>query len=409
MKITSLVPFILTTGLLHAASYDTLPQGINTFVFKQVITNTIESKYDANKSDKTLLINEKFTTSTLSGFSDAIGSYFQELKNISPESFNSFSLGEFEAKATANVNVQGLGFGRGITNHLTVYGSLPIYHLKSNVNFYQKTPSNINEIKNNLINSNPTTAIGTFVKQLTLQLPDSNESLLQSVLVNYYHYKPLGLWEKDALGDIELGAIYRLTDLNEAGISVTTGLVLPTGTKDDPNSLQDISSGDGQFDLFAESNIGISYLEQKLKFDITGRFTYQLGSNKELRLYTNSDTPLSDVSGNIYEKLGNKLDGTAAITFSPYNWLNFTNAYLISQTGKTDYNISNDVIKKALETGTETKSEWLKVSVGLSTVELYKRKKFEIPFEVNLSAQQLINAKNSASYNRYDLDFKFYF
>lgn len=409
MKKLTALPILLFSMVSHAASYDTLPVGINTFVFKQVMTNKIESKYDANNSNKTLLINENFTTSKLSGISDAINTYFEELKKLSPSAYESFSYGTFEARAWAQVNAQGIGFGRGITDHLTVYGSLPFYHLKSTVNFYQKSGSNLSQIKSSVITTTPNTALGTFIKQLTLQLPDSNESLLQSVIVNYYHYKPLGTWEKDAIGDAEIGAIYRLTDNPDYGTAITLGTVLPTGSPDDPNNIQDISSGDGQADVFIESNSGINFLDGKLKFDLTGRFTYQIAANKEVRLYDDPDVPLSDKTGILSEKLGNKLDLTIASTYSPNIYLNFVGGLIFSETGKSNYSIEDQKIKNALESGTNTTAKWAKVGLNINTIEMYKRKIFEIPFEVGLSAQKLLNAQNTANYTRFDLDLKFYF
>jgi len=254
MKKCTVCLFLAFPLVAIAAGYDTLPAGVNTAVFKQVFTDKIESKYDASNTDTSISINQEFTTSNLSSISDSIKSYFDELKNLSPDAYNAFSLGEFKAEATAQAQAQGIGLGHGITDHLTIYGSLPVYHLKTDVTFSQSKSSSLNQVKNAIINTTPTTAIGTFIKELTLQLPETNEELLQSVIVNHYGYKPLGTWEKDSLGDAEVGFIYRLTDFKEAGQSISGGIVLPTGSPDDPDNLQDVATGDGQADLFVESN-----------------------------------------------------------------------------------------------------------------------------------------------------------
>lgn len=409
MKFSTFILLFLILKNTPATVYDTLPQGVNTLVFKNVQTSKINSKFNDSKSEEALELNETFSPSSLSDINDVIKSYFDELKKISPEAFNAFSLGEFEANGEAEVSAQGLGLGHGITNHLTIYASVPIYHLKSEVSFHQKGPSNLNQIKNTLLNSNPTSAIGTFVKQLTLQLPETNEELLQSVLVNYYNYKPLGTWEKTALGDAELGAIYRLTDFRDMGSAFTVGATLPTGTPDDSDSLQDISTGDGQFDAFVESSNGISFLNNSVQLGVVLRYTYQFESMKKVRLYEDPEIPLSKDSATVKTKLGNKFDSTIALSYLPTNYLNFGLSYLESKIQKTNYNLENQKVKNALEFGTESSAKWAKASVGFTTIELYKKKKMELPFEVILSTQKLLNAKNSASYERYDLDFKFYF
>jgi len=404
-----LVLFTMLSQTAFAASYDTLPKGVNTIVFKQVTTTNIESKYDANKSNEQLMLSETFSTSNLSEISEVIQSYFNELKKLSPDAYNAFSLGEFEGKAQASATAQGVGVGYGITDRFTVYGSIPFYHIKTNVNFYQKSPGNLNAIKNTVNNSAPTDAIGTFVKQLTLQLPDTNEELLQSVLVNYYHYKPLGTWEKDALGDAEIGAIYRLTNLPDMGSAISFGAVLPTGSVDDPDSLQDVSTGDGQTDVFVESMNGIGFFNNQLQFDLKAKYTYQFAHDKKMRLYTDPDVPLGTDSALLREKLGDKIDTVTSITINPNNWLSISAAYLYNKTFKADYNIADASTKNALEHGTDSVSEWAKISLGFSTVELYKKKQFEVPFEVVLSGQKLINAQNAADYSRIDLDLKLYY
>lgn len=400
---------ILSANYALAASYDTLPKGVDMFVVKHVVTSKIESKYDGNHADNSLALKENFTSSKLESISGAVKSYFNELKAISPDAYNQFSLGEFRAEAYAQATAQGLGLAHGITDHLTVYGSLPIYHIKTTVTFKQSQKSNLAAVQNILANAKTDSAISTFVRQLTLQLPETNEQLLQSLIVNYYGYKALGTWEKDALGDAELGAIYRLTDFSDRGLAVAIGTVLPTGDADDPDSLQDVPTGDGQYDAFVESMAGISFFDKTLQFDLKTRFTYQFASKKIMRKLDDPNVPLSSEKETMSEKLGNKIDSSFTVTVNPNSWLNFNSALIYSETGATSYGASDPRVKATLEKDTIANNYWGKVGVGVSTVEMYKAKKMDIPCEVNLSAQRLLNAKNSANYDRFDLDFRLYF
>ena len=111
----------------------------------------------------------------------------------------------------------------------------------------------------------------------------------------------------------------------------------------------------------------------------------------------------------INEKLGNKFDSTVTLTINPTSWLNFNSALIYSETGATTYGASDPRVKAVLEQDTSSNNYWGKVGVGFSSVDLYKAKKMDIPFEVNLSAQRLLNAKNSYNYDRFDLDFRLFF
>lgn len=228
--------------------------------------------------------------------------------------------------------------------------------------------------------------------------------------MNYYKYKPIGKWEKDALGDAEIGFIYRLTDYSDRGMSISAGAVLPTGEADDPDSLQDVSTGDGQYDAFVEAAAGISFLDNTLQFDIKGRYTYQFASEKEVRWIDDVDMPLSSQKKTVNQKLGNKIDTTLTLTYNPTYWMNLNSSLILGQTEVTTYtNVADPKVRRALEEDTGSESRWVRVGIGFSTIEAYKRKQFELPFDVGVSAQRLLNAKNTASYDRIDLDLKLYF
>jgi hypothetical protein len=394
----------------YGAGYDTLPKGVNTFVFKQVVTSEIKTQFNENNQEETLNLKDEFTSSRLQDISTVIRSYFDELKTLSADAYDNFSLGEFEADVTANVTAQGFGYGFGITDRLTVYGSLPVYHIKTNIDFNQTKPSNLAAVQATIRNAPTPTALGKFVRDLTLQLPPTNQELLQSLVVNFYGYKPIGRWEKDALGDAEIGLIYRLTDYSDKGVAISAGAVLPTGDEDDPDSLQDVSTGDGQYDAFIESMAGISFFDNILQIDIKGRYTHQFAANKEVRWIEDSELPLARTKRSVNQKLGNKIDTAFTLTVVPTIWMNLSGALIMSSTSKTTYyDITDKNVRNALEKNTDSSSRWARVGLGFSTVEAYKRKKFDLPLDIGISAQKLINAKNSPSYERYDVDFKLYF
>jgi hypothetical protein len=405
---------ILALGLpisnSHSAGYDTLPKGVNTFVFKQVVTSEIKNHFNENKREETLNLKDEFTSSRLQDISTIIRSYFDELKTLSAEAYDNFSLGEFEADVTANVTAQGFGYGHGITERLSIYSSIPVYHIKTSIDFNQTKPSNLAAVQATIRNAPTPTALAKFVRDLTLQLPQTNQELLQSLVVNFYGYRPIGRWEKDALGDAEIGLIYRLTDYSDKGVAVSTGAVLPTGDEDDPDSLQDVSTGDGQYDAFIAAMAGISFFDNMLQIDIKGRYTHQFASNKEVRWIEDSELPLARTKRSVNQKLGNKIDSTLALTIVPTIWMNLSGALILSSTSKTTYyDITDKNVRNALEKNTDSSSRWARVGLGFSTVEAYKRKKFDLPLDIGISAQKLINAKNSPSYERYDVDFKLYF
>jgi hypothetical protein len=400
---------LLGTGNIFAAVYDTLPAGINTLVAKQINTTKIESRYGADKQSSSLSISQEFKATTLQNISEAINNYFKELQSLSPDAYDQFSLGEFKANGWAEISAQGFGIGHGITDRLTILASVPIYHLKTQVDFTQSKKSNLSAIKSKVGNLPTASASTNFVRELTMQLPETNEQLLQSLIVNYYGYKPLGHFERDAMGDIEVGMIYRLTDFNDKGLALAFGTVLPTGKIDDPDSLQDIPTGDGQTDAYIESLSGFSFFNNTLQFDFKFRYTYQFDSQKNLRMISSSELPLSQEKRLVTEKLGNKMDSTFTLTINPTYWFNINSSLIINQTEATRFNVTESNIKAAMESKTDSLNKWGRIGIGFSGIELYKRKKLDIPFDINLSYQRIVTAKNTPAFERADASIHLYF
>lgn len=407
---TALSIVLMTVNTVMGASYDTLPKGVSTVVFKQVMANNIESKFNDRGEKESINLKEEFSSSRLEELSSIIKGYFDELKSLSPNGYNNFSLGEYSTEIKADLTAQGLGYGRGITDRLTVYGSLPFYHIKTDVRIIQSKKSTISDVQNDVQYRPTNSVLSKFVQDLTMQLPNSSAELLQSFVVNYYGYKPIGKWEKSALGDAEIGFIYRLTDFDNMGASLSSGLVLPTGDADDPDSLQDVATGDGQYDTFLEVAAGMDVYQKLIQVDLKSRYTYQFASDKVVRTYDDADMPLSKVKSKVNEKLGNKFDTTLTVTYNYNDWLNFHTAYILNTTSKASYSNLNDLkIKDALEAYSTNEANWVKIGANFSTVNLYRQNKFFMPFEVGVSVQRLLDAKNLNGYDRIDFDFRMYF
>src|SRR5690606_15933649 len=90
--------------------------------------------------------------------------------------------------------------------------------------------------------------IDSTLANITGAIPGATGSLMQSVVVNTFKYDEVGSWQGSGYGDLEMGAMYRLVDKGTWGMAVTSGFVAPTGRQDDPDILQDIGFGDGQWD-----------------------------------------------------------------------------------------------------------------------------------------------------------------
>src|SRR5690606_30461928 len=265
----------------HAAYYSTLPEGVRVAVFRQVMTSTIDQEFNRNSKPIGFDVDVNLSADALRSSSSISEYIFGELQNISEYAYDTFTFGTYKIDGQAEVNVQGFGFGYGINDRVTAYVSMPIYNARVEMKM-DRTSSDTQKEVLQILNS---TSSGnqfqtTFQEFLAGQNLGVTEGLIQSVVTNLYGYKPLGTWNARGLGDIDLAAISRLTDWQDAGLALTYGVTLPTGRIDDPDLLQDFAFGDGQTDVFAEFGGGQSFLKGQLDLESSLRYTSQVGSTK---------------------------------------------------------------------------------------------------------------------------------
>jgi len=391
-----------------AAYYDTLPKGVRMAVLKQVRTGTIDSAFDRQQQEQSNFFRVNLDAGSLENYNELTQSIFEQVRSISEEAYNEFSLGEYEAQGSANVQVNGAGLAYGLSNRLTLYGTFPWYKAQVNLQIERTKMSNNQKVVESL-NATGNGTEAQILKDLAAQIPDINGGVVQSVVTNGFNYKPLGNWQAQGMGDMEIGAIYRLTDWAYSGLAVSAGVVLPTGRQDDPDILQDFAFGDGQTDVFAEFGGGFTIPNTRWSFDSFARFTYQFSHNRVMRVPESRESPYSAESMIFEEKLGNMLDLTTSATFQFKRWFGVSGAFLHRSIGLAEYRSPNEFANEIRALETNRTEQVVRAGINFSTVPLYQSGDFFLPFAANISAQQIVSGTNTPKYSRFDVEFRFYF
>lgn len=392
-----------------AGYYSTLPKGVRAFEFRHIFTSDIGSLYNNKGVKEDIYFKENLNAEILSSVNTATKVYFEELKALSPEAHDEFSFGEYQAEGSANVDVQVVGGGVGITDRLTAYFGFPIFDAEVNLDIRRTKGNNHARVANILERDAGDSDTGRILSQLTGQLPDATGELLQGVMVNMYGYKPVGSWNAQGMGDTELGLMYRLAEWDYSGLMVVGGLNLPTGREDDPDIIQDIAFGDGQTDIFGEFGGGFVVPKYYFGLDSFFRYTYQLPTKKNLRIPDTPGIPIGRTKGDFVEKLGNKFDFNIQGSFFPNDWLTVFGGYIYSHQGQSKYQSNNQYANEALALDTMIETHTLLGGMEFSTVNLFKRGKFWAPLSIAPSIQRIVKGVNSPSYTRYNLKFRLFF
>ncbi len=191
-------------------------------------------------------------------------------------------------------------------------------------------------------------------------------------------------------------------------MSATGGVVAPTGRQDDPDLLQDIAFGDGQWDLFAEAAIGYSYSDE-LRFGTTLRYTYQAPTEKTLRVPTNRDYTLSDQKGTFDVKFGDRIDNTWVTTYSFNDWVSVSPAYEVFYQMPSRYESSYGVANDYLAYNSDRMGHTGRITTSLSTIAPYLKKQFALPGQLNFIVQQTLAGQNVPKVGRFEVELRVLF
>jgi len=402
LVISTLIFFMISSS--YAQVHKTLPKGVRLFAYRNVKTSPIDAEYNQSQALNPLSYDVSASAKTLSGLSTAVSNAFNEIRSESQEAYDKLTFGDFNLSAQAQVQVHGFGGGFGITDRLTVYGILPFYDARVNMQYRQTRASNAQQVSDEFNNGDINGAISNILNII----PSVSGNLIQSIVVNTLGYKPIGNWHGRGYGDFELGAMYLLHDSTHWGLATTNGIMAPTGRQSDPDLLQDIAFGDGQWDIFTE--LAIAYMpSRKWMFGTTWRYTYQAPSEKTLRIPFDEDIPLGDTKGRFDVKFGDRIDATISGTHIINDWLSVSPLYEFAYQMPSKYESRYSDANRYLAANSDRVAHNLRLSGSFSTVTPYTKKKFILPAAITMNVQQTVAGKNVPKMTRYEIEFRMYF
>jgi hypothetical protein len=200
----------------------------------------------------------------------------------------------------------------------------------------------------------------------------------------------------------------KVVDKGVWGVMLYPGLILPTGREDDPNILQDVGFGDGQFDFFTEVATGY-VVNDYFNLGTTLRYTYQAATTKELRIPSSRDFTLSSEKGDFNVKYGDKINWMLNSTFAFNDWLSFTPVYRFLYQLPSEFNSQYGMADKYLSYNTDKIEHQVQLTTTISTIQPFLKKKFMLPAQINMNLVQTVAGKNVPKVGRFELEFRMLF
>ena len=403
MKLSLSFLFFLATTALHAQAWKVVPQGVRIVGYRNVTTSAIKSNFNQSGEESTLGASFRVDGAALNkmmNYAIIPGETMDET------AYNNLLIGAYAVDAKAHLNVHGTGFGYGITDKVMFYGEIAHYTAKVKANIKRTAGNSYDETADLLLKAGGT--INTFLAENIRNMIDANENTIQSVITNQYKYKPVGDWHGSGYGDMETGFMINAIDRGTWGLLVYPGAVLPTGRQDDPDILQDIGFGDGQFDLFAE--IATGYVaSDNLSFGTTLRYTYQAPTSKTLRVPEERDFQLSSTKADFDVKYGDKINWMLNTTISLNDWISFTPVYRVLYQMPSRYSSKFSAANDYLAYNSDKIEHQGQLTTTLSSITPFLNKEFLLPAQVNVNLVRTLGGKNVPNVSRFEVEFRMLF
>jgi hypothetical protein len=385
-------------------AWKTLPKGVRILGYRNVTTSKVKENFDQFRSQSSLGTQFRIDAATLN---DIANNIIIPGQDINADAYNNFLVGEYKVDASAQFNVQGFGFGYGINDNVMFFAQATYYDARVKSNIKRTKTNTYGQTSDILHNGNGGLSDDTLADNLK-NLPDVNEGVIQSAITNHYGYKPIGDWYGKGYGDMETGLMAKVIDKGIWGVMLYPGVVLPTGTEDDPDILQDVGFGDGQFDVFGELATGY-IVTDKLSFGSTLRYTYQAPTTKKLRIPESRDFSLSPNSGNFDVKYGDRLNWMLSSTIAINDWISFTPVYRFMYQMQSEYESKYTDANDYLGYNSDKQEHQVQLTSTVSSIQPFLKKQFVLPAQINVNLVKTVTGKNVPNVSRFEVELRMLF
>lgn len=398
------------------SQYELMPEGIG--VYGMAYRGYSEQTQKYNNSGNLESLAAPFNK-TLSGknlldgaMGDDLKQLAEELKKFDGEStrkdslLNTINLGSLHGDVKGKINAKYLGLGYGLTKNISIFTGIPWVSASVDARLYFDGENNSQLIKQRLGNLAFKVLTDGLDKASHLSANMVNDSLKEM------GYQSINHWENTGLGDILIGSVIgRETPFHKyfkSLQSITTTLSIPTGYVDSPDILTDISIGNGYYLLTNRFSQRVIYKE-KYWLGLEGTFGLSFNTKLSKRVPVKSET-LVDQSRKITCNYipGNDIDfglsGGRVFSFLKLaSKIGYKSHFKDKYTGSLKGNYDK------LSENSDMSQLYTEPSILIDTTQLYKNKKFPIPFFLQLSGHFPLSAKNSIDEKYFELSIRSFF
>ena len=383
---------------------DVLPKGVRNLDVRAV-SSDLDQKTDGQGNSQPLAepLAKDLTFTQVAKEEEQLRA--QELRAfLRSNNFNeSDAVGQFTADLKGHVSVVAPIASYGLTDKLTFAVAVPVYAASTSLRVGFKPNATAQAFIAALARPENNQVASAY--EAADKLNHAVERLNTKLVTD--GYRQLNDWQARGLGDATLAAKYRFYAAGPIAVATTAGFVAPTGRTDDPDVLNDIAFGDGQWDTFDEMAVD-ERLGGDFRLDQFGKYTVQLPGRRQVRAVT-ADEPIDVGYASTRFKLGDKIDAGTSVKWEPAFGLIAGVGYTYFRKFGDVYRAVSPATKGELEKGTDQHAHNAEFVLGYSTVPFYRRKAFSVPLDAELTYIRQMSSANMPVADQAQFDFNLYF
>jgi len=305
------------------------------------------------------------------------------------------SIGDVAVEYDYDIDVLDVGYSYGLTDRLTIGFHIPYYWIRNDVDAsFDPSTANVG-----LDPAGGTCCIPLAAGGQPLQTQD-----VQDLIGEQFGFDAIENWNREGIGDVEVGAKYRIFRRESSILAVTGGLRFPTGYADDPDDLTDVAWSYGNrallFRLHYDYKISNLWDDRRSPIDHTGqapgdvllnttfRYDYMFPDEKRKRV---GDTP-DEVFTNNRERVDRELGDLYNLEFStryqvtrPFA-LEATYRYSWKQKDRISGNQGFNY--ESLEANTDSRHEIVVLRASYSTLSAYADGESQVPLIFDIAYRE---------------------
>lgn len=410
-----LVSLIFLYGPSVFPDAQVLPPGVRAFVYRRAQAH-IPSRFEANGEIGSYNVYKALPMNLLKEIVPESAPLLEEIKKSDPNMYDQMTLGEVNIKPEINVEGDGFALAWGLFPRFMMVGSVPLMRARVGLNggfnssdSIQRTAQALRAMSVNAQGAEKDRL--SVLSQFLSGVGTLKGEHLQDLMVNYYHYKPLGEWSASGIGDAQLYGQFIYHDNIRLKNAMKLGADIPTGRANDPDNILDVPFGKGYWTTFAESMNDI-YVFGNDAVILFGNVKYQYNwaTTQTMRLPSNPSLPLTAEKDEVRIQPGPSWTYTAGgearvlwdiRAYTNYTWYNKHKDSMTGTRSNYDYGI--------LATGTDAHSTTAEVGAYFSTTDMYLQNRFPVPFKIRGSYSQTTAGANTEMVDMSYLELQVYF